>query len=162
MAGPTPRDNLAAHGKEGANMTPEQDMWSEMICSLVAEGQSLQKIANLLGVSIGTVFNRATCTPEACERYARARTSSADVLEAEYLELCRGVTGATFKEDRVKIDGMKWILARRDSAKYGERARVDHTSSDGSMTPKTATGGVDLSKLPDDVLKALMDARTND
>ena len=142
-------------------MTEEQSMWVDVICTMVADGSTILEVSKVLGCSVSTVVARATCTPEAVERYARARDASSDALEAEIMEAARNVNRADANAQRVKIDALKWVAAKRAPKRFGERAQVDHTSSDGSMTPKAPAPGVDLSKLPDEVIKALMDARTD-
>ena len=40
---------------------------------------------------------------------------------------------------KVMIDGLKWAAERMAPRKHATRQEIDHTSSDGSMTPKTIT-----------------------
>ena len=46
--------------------------------------------------------------------------------------------------DRVKIDALKWVAARRAPKRYSERLQqqVDLTSSDGSMSPAASQDAV--------------------
>ena len=46
--------------------------------------------------------------------------------------------------DRVKIDALKWVAARRAPKRYSERLRqqVDLTSSDGSMSEAASQDAV--------------------
>ena len=37
---------------------------------------------------------------------------------------------------RLRIDTRKWVMERMSPKKYGSRQQIDHSSSDGSMTPK--------------------------
>lgn len=117
------------------------------ICEMVAEGKTIRQIAEHLGVSPGTVIAWATITPELTEQYARARESAADMFETEIIEAALAVSPESAAADRVKIDAMKWVAARRSPKKYGDR--VDHTSSDGSMSPKSPA------ELTDDQLAAI-------
>lgn len=142
-------------------MTEEQSMWVDVICTMVANGSTIRQVAEALGCDIATVVRRATVDEDAAQRYARARDASSDALEAEIMEAARNVDRSNANAERVKIDALKWVAAKRAPKRFGERAQVDHTSSDGSMTPKAPAPGVDLSKLPDEVIKALMDARTD-
>lgn len=105
------------------------------ICEMVAEGKTIRQIAEHLGVSPGTVIAWATITPELTEQYARARESAADMFETEIIEAALAVSPESAAADRVKIDAMKWVAARRSPKKYGDRVQQDHTSSDGSMSP---------------------------
>lgn len=114
----------------------------EFICDSVAEGLTLREIAFVLGMSAGNVLRIATDTPEASERYARARDAAADLLEASIMEIASQSTAATAKADRVKLAALQWLAGRRAPKRYGERVQQDHTSSDGSMTPKGVGDGV--------------------
>lgn len=110
----------------------------EFICDSVAEGLTIREIAFALGLTSGSVIRIATATPEATERYARARDAAADLLEASIMEIASQSTAATAKADRVKLAALQWLAGRRAPKRYGERVQQDHTSSDGSMTPKAA------------------------
>lgn len=82
--------------------------------------------------------------------YARAKEHNADYMAEEILEICDDVSNEiTFDKDgnpvidgfyvqraRVMIDTRKWLMGKLKPKKYGDK--VDLTSSDGSMTPKTA------------------------
>ena len=142
-----------------ATLDEEREMWLETICTLVAEGETLKEIGKRLGVTSGHLIKIVSSSPEAEKHYARARDSASDLLEAEILEAARNVDKETAQADRVRIDALKWIAARRAPKRYGDRVQQDHTSSDGSMTPKPS---VDLSKLSDAALKELMSARSTD
>lgn len=108
----------------------------EFICDSVAEGLTIREIAFCLQMSAGNVLRIATLTPEASERYARARDAAADLMEASIMEIASQSTAATAKADRVKLAALQWLAGRRAPKRYGERVQQDHTSSDGSMTPK--------------------------
>lgn len=142
-----------------ASLDEQRDMWLETICSLVAEGETLKDIAKTLGISAGRLVTIVGSTEEAKMHYARARDAAADLFEADVHKAAMAVTNETAAADRVRIDALKWIAARRAPKRYGDRVQQDHTSSDGSMTPKPS---VDLSKLSDETLRELMSARTSD
>lgn len=120
------------------------------ICEMVAEGMTIRQIAAHYDVSPGTVIAWATDTQERTERYARAREAAADMFEAEIIEAALSVSQDTAAADRVKIDAMKWVAARRAPKKYGDRVTQDLVSSDGSMSPKSAI------ELTDDQLAAII------
>ena len=105
------------------------------ICEMVAEGKTIRQIASHFDASPGSVIAWATLTPALAEQYARARESAADMFETEIIEAALSVSPETAAADRVKIDAMKWVASRRAPKKYGDRASLDHTSSDGSMSP---------------------------
>ena len=117
-----------------SEFTPEQNF----IFDAVAEGQTLRQIAASMGMTAGNVLRIATKTPEAIEQYSRARDSSSELFDADILTLASTVTSESSKGDRVRLEALKWVAARRAPKRYGERVQNDHTSSDGTMTPPAA------------------------
>lgn len=97
---------------------------------------TLREIAYVLGMSAGNVLRIATHSPEATERYTRAREAAADLFEAGIMEVAGNASAATAKADRVKLTALQWLASRRAPKRYGDRVQQDHTSSDGSMTPQ--------------------------
>lgn len=114
-----------------------------LICGMVAAGDTLKTIGEALGMAPSSVFTHVCKTEEGRALYAKARDAASDLLESEIIEACRNVTGKTAQADRVRIDGLKWVAARRCPKKYGDRVVVDNTSSDGSMTPKSIGATLD-------------------
>ena len=107
------------------------------LCGLVADGKTIRQIATQYGVSAGSIIAWLTDTPERTEQYARARDAAADLFESEIIEVAMAVSPESAPSDRVKIDALKWVAARRAPKRYSERLQqqIDHTSSDGSMSP---------------------------
>lgn len=67
----------------------------------------------------------------------------------------RGVevsTGDMLGHRRLKIDALKWYLSKRNPKKYGDK--IDMTTGGDKINP------VDLTKLSDDVINALLNAST--
>ena len=114
-----------------------------LICGMVAAGDTLKTIGDTIGMTAAGVFMRVCRTEEGRAMYAKARDAASDLLESEIIEACRNVKGNTAQADRVKIDGLKWVAARRSPRKYGDRVVVDNTSSDGTMSPKAITATLD-------------------
>lgn len=127
------------------------------ICNMVAEGKTIREIAAKLNISPGRVIAWVSETEDSAKQYARARDAAADLFEADIITEANAIVDPA--ASRVKIDALKWIAARRAPKRYSERIQQDHTSSDGSMTPK---GGVDLSKLSDAALAELKRASDPD
>lgn len=105
-----------------------------LICAKVAEGETLRSIARSFGVSAATILSWVTVDEQSSKQYARARDMASDLYENDIYDAAMNVSPETASADRVKIDALKWIAARRSPKRYGER--VDHVSSDGTMTPK--------------------------
>lgn len=75
--------------------------------------------------------------PEHVEQYARARESAADIFETDIIEAALSCGPETASSDRVKIDALKWVAARRAPKKYGDRTSLEHTGKDGAPLPVT-------------------------
>lgn len=91
-----------------------------LICEMVAEGKTMRQISALLGFSLGSML-RWTTLPEHVEQYTRARESAADIFETDIIEAALSCGPESAPSDRVKIDALKWVAARRAPKKYGDR-----------------------------------------
>lgn len=119
-------------------MTEEQQARIDVICEQVAEGQTLRQIAAGFGVSAATILKWVTLDDSASKQYARARELAADLFENEIYDAAMSVGQETAAADRVKIDALKWIAARRAPKRYGDRVEQHHTggigTTDASLT----------------------------
>jgi hypothetical protein len=100
------------------------------ICERVANGETLQVIADFYNVSIGTILNWATKKDNA-DNYARAREAASDLFESKIIERIQTVTSESAAADRVAIDALKWVAARRSPKKYGDKVTQEVTGIDG-------------------------------
>ena len=100
------------------------------ICERVANGETLQVIADFYDVSIGTILNWVTKKDNA-DNYARAREAASDLFESKIIERIQLVTSESAAADRVAIDALKWIAARRSPKKYGDKVTQEVTGIDG-------------------------------
>jgi len=91
-----------------------------LICEMVAQGKTLRQIQADTGISMGSML-RWTTMPEHVEQYARARESAADIFETDIIEAALSCGPESASSDRVKIDALKWVAARRAPKKYGDR-----------------------------------------
>ncbi len=114
---------------------------NQIICDMVAEGKTLRQIGKEIGVSAGRICGWVAEDPEFAEQYARARDTASDIFETEIIEAALAVSPETAQADRVKIDAMKWVAARRAPKKYGERVQTEHS------------GTVSLTDMTDDELE---------
>lgn len=106
---------------------PEDQQKVDLICERVAEGQTIRQIAVELGCSPGHVIKIVTRHPEFEKQYARARDVAADLFEADIQDAAMLCSPHTAQADRVKIDALKWIAARRSPKKYGDRVEQVHS-----------------------------------
>lgn len=111
------------------------------ICEMVAQGLTLRQISAELGYSMGTLLNWTT-RPEHVEQYTRARESAADIFETDIIEAALSCGPESAASDRVKIDALKWVAARRAPKKYGDRTAID------------VDGSLNISNMSDDDLNA--------
>lgn len=96
----------------------------ERICKLVAQGRTLRQIEVEVGVCMGTMLNWVT-RPEHVEQYARAREAASDIFETDIIEAAMCASPETAAADRVKIDALKWVAARRSPKKYGDKQFIE-------------------------------------
>lgn len=105
----------------------------QKVLALMAGGQSVRKSCADAEISCSTFLKYVDG-----EQYARARDAQADAQFDEMVDLeeqCRdGLLDP--QAFRALLDSRKWRLARMRPKLYGDRATVDHTSSDGSFSPK--------------------------
>ncbi len=93
-----------------------------IICEAVAEGQTIRQVARTLGISPGhalRIINRAD--DEWQKQYARARDIAADLFESDIIMHAEASSPETAASDRVKIDALKWVAARRAPKRYSDR-----------------------------------------
>lgn len=107
------------------------------ICEKVANGMTLRQIAFEYSVEPSTIMRWVTIDDAAKEQYARAREAAADLFESGILEAAAAVTSESAAADRVRIDALKWVAARRAPKKYGEKVQQEITNPDGSLRPTT-------------------------
>ena len=152
----------------GGRPTTFSDEIASEICARLAEGNSLRSICRADDMpGLSTVFQWLKAQAGFAEQYARAREAQADALFDEILEIADDATndwmerngddgvayslnGEHVQRSRIRIDARKWMAGKLRPKVYGEKQAHDHTSSDGSMTPKPS---VDLSKAPPELLE---------
>ena len=89
-------------------------------------------------------FQKILMTDEVrSKQYARACEMRADVIADEIMEIADNVGGdmitlkdgrevvdnAVVNRDRLRVDSRKWLLAKLQPKKYGERIDVDHSTT---------------------------------
>jgi len=117
------------------------------ICQLVAEGKTLRQIQADMLIPIGTMLGWLGL-PEFSEQYARARDAASDIFETDIIEAAMASSPETASADRVKIDALKWVAARRAPKKYGDKMTNEHTGPNGG--PIQNVTRIELVDLVDD------------
>lgn len=103
----------------------------DAICLMVADGKTLRQVSTETGLSLGTILNRVSREPQHVEQYARARETASDLFETDIIEAALASSPETASADRVKIDALKWVAARRSPKKYGDKVQQEHTGANG-------------------------------
>lgn len=140
---------MAKVGKPPFDWTPEIE---EEILVRIMRGEAVCKICGpgrddwLPGDTV--FYKRLASDPEFADRYARAREVQAETLAGQILDIAddssadRTLDGAVNSENiqrsRLRVESRKWLAAKLLPKRYGDRQQVDHTSSDGTMSPKDA------------------------
>jgi transcriptional regulator with XRE-family HTH domain len=135
-----------------AQLTQEQQARADVICEQVADGLTVRQIADGFGVSPSTVIRWVTLNEKISEQYARAREAASDLFENDIYDAAMAVTPDTATADRVKIDALKWIAARRAPKRYGDKVTTEHTGPNGGPIQLR-----DVSEYTDAELAALID-----
>lgn len=95
------------------------------VCELVALGKTLRQIEADVGVPMGTLL-RWIGEESFVEQYTRARELASDIFETDIIEAALAASPETAAADRVKIDALKWVAARRAPKKYGDRLEIEN------------------------------------
>lgn len=116
------------------------------ICTLVSEGLSVRKVCEMEGMpSRYTVYKWISQYDDFANRYARAKTLGSEALADEILEIADDGTndwmekhdkngehigwqlnGEHVQRSRLRVDTRKWLLAKLQPTKYGERVDMNH------------------------------------
>lgn len=132
------------------------------ICERLAGGESLRSIcadSHLPAIStvmLAVVEDR----DDFRNNYMRAREAAGYSHGDRVVDIVDRVASGELdpNQGRVMMVGLQWAAERMAAKVYSPKQSVDHTSSDGSMTPKPA---LDTSKLSDETLRELMNARAD-
>ena len=142
------------------------------ICAELADGRSLRSVCRQDDMpDKATVFRWLAAHESFRDQYARAKEESADALVDDMIDIADDarndwmeragddagagwmLNGDHVQRTKVRIDTRKWIASKLKPKKYSEK--LDLTSA-GDKLP--AAQAIDLSKLPPDVLRAILAA----
>lgn len=134
---------------------------ADIICERITDGQSLRSICTDDAMpAASTVFKWLNEQPKFSEQYARAREAQADTLVDEMLDIVDDgrndwvirhgddddaagwrVNGEHIQRSKLRLEARKWMAAKLQPKKYGERVTQELTGKDGGpiqtedMTP---------------------------
>lgn len=130
-------------GRPPRSLTPEQVSQVEALASVL----SLEQVADYLGMSKTTFYAIMERDPAVCERYKKGKARAIGAVAQGLLKKARDgdTTSAIF------------YLKTQAGWKEGlDKQIIDHTSSDGSMTPK---GSINIGELSDSAMAEILKAR---
>ncbi len=135
------------------------------ICLRLMLGESLTSICKMGRYpSKVTVLSWLQKYPEFLNQYTQARQIQQEMnLEKlnEFTEEFVGEdNGVMVQRDRLRADTLKWIMERMSPKKYMPQSKIDHTSSDNSMSPKETTIKAEIS--PQDAAAAYRELMQQD
>jgi hypothetical protein len=103
----------------------------EVICARIMAGESLRKIcAEEAMPGKGPFFywlNKVENVHH-LDHYARALQIRADGYGEEIVDIADEAKPETANAVKVKVEARKWVAARLQPKKYGDRTQIDHTS----------------------------------
>lgn len=115
-------------------ITPEM---FDAVLAEISTGISVVKACEAVGVNRNTFKAMAQESEELHTKYAHARVRCADSQFEKIEELEQELQDGEIDHQtyRALMDSMKWRLARMKPQSYGDAKKVDHVSSDKSMSP---------------------------
>jgi hypothetical protein len=116
------------------SVTPET---FDAICERLANGESLRAICRDEEMpSIWAFLRHVDKDAEAAQHYTRAREANGDYHGSSVAQIAADVVAGVIPPDvaRVAMDAHKWTAGRLKPKVYGDKAQLDHTSSDGSFS----------------------------
>lgn len=132
-----------------------EDVREELLARL-AKGESMATIDKDPRMpSWTTVTNWLNSDPDFVVKYARAREAQADYFVEQMIAIADEASADTVQAARLQIETRKWIAAKTRPKKYGDKLAIGGADD----LPPVQT--LDASKLPTDVLRQIMQARTD-
>lgn len=124
------------------------DAIAETICLRIAEGETLRAICLDEGMpSRRVIFHWLNDNKEFLHQYTQARARQAETWADELVEIAytpehgvtrketeKGVevtTGDMLGHRKLKVDTLKWLMAKAAPKKYGDKVALEHTGADG-------------------------------
>jgi hypothetical protein len=102
----------------------------DRICERMAEGESLRSICKTKDYPTKRTFLRWIADDETlAAQYAEAQRLRAEHYFDEIIDIAD--KGSDPAQTRVQIDARKWVLARMNPRKYGDRVVNEHTGEGG-------------------------------
>jgi len=141
------------------------DEIADIILGRISEGESLKGICRDLKIMNVTVYSWMRARPSFLTLYAQAREDRADSLGDDLQEIADASTPETVQVDRLRTDVRKFIAAKLNPRKWGDRVAAELTGKDGGPI-QTMSVTLDAGELTPDarelLRQSLMSLRTVD
>lgn len=98
------------------------------ICDLLAEGKSMVKACQELGISRRTVGSWLEKKPDFAERTIHARGEWTDDIVDQLIDIARDES-KDYHTRRLEIDVIKWVAGKQRPKKYSEKFMVEHNGA---------------------------------
>ena len=107
---------------------------ADAVCRRVSSGESVRKAVIAEGTTLPSFLRWCSERADLADQYARAMSVRADVIFEELDDACEDAV-ATESAVRVaglrlKVDTIKWKLAKMQPKKYGEKVDLTHSGGD--------------------------------
>lgn len=109
-------------------MTIYSEELATKICDLLAEGKSMVKACEALGISRRTVSSWLEKKPDFAERTIHARGEWTDDIVDQIIEIAGDET-KDYHTRRLLIDSIKWVAGKQRPKKYSEKFMVEHNGA---------------------------------
>jgi hypothetical protein len=119
--------------------TPTEALRSNVlaVCARIAKGETLMRICKERGQPSRDLFmDCVTGSAELATVYARARSSQADSLFEQIVQIAEHTTPEDANANRVKIDALKWVASKLAPRRYGDRLELEHSGEQPAIVVK--------------------------
>lgn len=116
-----------ANGSPGRPTTYTNEIATQ-ICDLLAEGKSMVKACEAVGISRRTVAQWLQDKPDFAEMTVHARGEWTDDIVDQLIEIAGDET-KDYHTRRLLIDSIKWVAGKQRPKKYSEKFMVEHNGA---------------------------------
>jgi hypothetical protein len=132
---PNSLKNLSTVGRQSDDYKPE---YCQQLVDFMKKGYSLGSFGAEIGKTTQTLLNWCEKYPEFKEAHRLGKLSAMRFFETMLVNASMGIIPQQLKamgSKKLDITAIIFALKTRFHQDYGEKQQIDHTSSDGSLTP---------------------------
>lgn len=103
----------------------------EYVCRKLANGESLTRIAESLGVDLWTIYYWKQKNDSFSQNFAQARVQEADAMDAAIRDIADETRAGRLNPQaaRVVMEAYKWRAERLKPATYGAQSQINHVTT---------------------------------